>query len=92
MKKIIYYLIASVFLMFILPWLAVTLFAGKNVKTLWWLPIVTIIIFLEGTWTFFEMGEPAFLLYGGCYLLISIIAMLVSAFANKEKVKSRPVK
>ncbi len=25
MKKIIYYLIASVFLMFILPWLAVTL-------------------------------------------------------------------
>ena len=119
MKKIIYYLIASVFLMFILPWLAVTLvpndagmittvfllftvnpiysiivgvFAGKNVKTLWWLPIVTIIIFLAGTRTFFEMGEPAFLLYGGCYLLISIIAMLVSAFANKEKVKSRPVK
>ena len=70
----------------------VGVFAGKNVKTLWWLPIVTIIIFLAGTWTFFEMGEPAFLLYGGCYLLISIIAMLVSAFANKEKVKSRPVK
>ena len=54
--------------------------------------VAAIIIFLAGTWTFFEMGEPAFLLYGGCYLLISIIAMLVSAFANKEKVKSRPVK
>ncbi len=69
MKKTIYYLMASVFLLFILPWLAVTfvpndagmittvflllavnpvysiivgVFAGKNIKTLWWLPIFTI--------------------------------------------------
>ncbi len=118
MKKVMYYLIASFFLMFILPWLAVTLvpsdagmittifllfavdpiysiivgvFAGKNVKTLWWLPIVTVIIFLAGAWTFFEIGEPDFVLYGGGYLLISSIAMLVSAFAHKESAKSRPV-
>lgn len=119
MKKIIYYLTASVFLMFILPWLAVILvpsdagmiatmfllftanpiysiivgvFAGKNIKTLWWLPIVTIIIFSAGAWIFFEMGAPELLFYAGCYLLISIIAMLAGAFANKERVKSRPVK
>ena len=119
MKKTIYYLMASVFLLFILPWLAVTfvpndagmittvflllavnpvysiivgVFAGKNIKTLWWLPIFTIIIFLAGAWTFFEMGEPEFLLYGGCYLFIGIIAMLVRAFLHKERIKYRPVK
>jgi len=34
---------------------------------------------------FFEIGETAFLLYCGCYLIIGIIAMLISAFVNKRK-------
>ena len=59
--------------------------AGKNIKQLWALPIIIAGLFLAGTWLFFEMGEPAFLLYCGFYLVIGIIAMLISAFENKRK-------
>ena len=60
-------------------------FAGRNIKRLWSLPITTAILFLAGVWLFFEMGEPAFLLYCGCYLIIGIIAMLISNFVSKRK-------
>ena len=60
-------------------------FAGKNIKQLWVLPIITAGLFLAGSWLFFEMGEIAFLVYCGCYLIIGIIAMLISAFMNKRK-------
>ena len=59
-------------------------FAGKNIRQLWTLPMITAGSFLAGVWLFFEMGEPAFLLYGGCYLMIGMIAMLISAFMNKQ--------
>ena len=59
--------------------------AGKNIKQLWVLPIITAGLFLAGAWLFFEMGEIAFLVYCCCYLIISIIAMLISAFVNKRK-------
>ena len=55
-------------------------YAGKNIKRLWFLPVLTAGLFLAGAWIFFDMGEPAFLLYCGCYLLIGIIAMLIRAF------------
>lgn len=60
-------------------------FAGKNVKQLWALPIITAGLFLTGVWLFFELGEPAFLLYCGCYLIIGISSMLASAFINKKQ-------
>ena len=59
--------------------------AGKDIKRLWSLPIIVAMLFLVGVWMFFELGEPAFLLYCGCYLFIGIIAMLMSAFINKRK-------
>ena len=60
-------------------------FAGRNIKQLWSLPIITAVLFLAGVWLFFEMGEPAFLLYCGCYLIIGMIAMLISNFVSKRK-------
>jgi hypothetical protein len=60
-------------------------FAGTNIKRLWVLPIITAGLFLVGAWLFFEIGEPAFLLYCGCYLVIGIVAMLISAFVKKRK-------
>ncbi len=60
-------------------------FAGKNIKQLWILPIITAGLFLAGTWLFFAMGEPAFMLYCVCYLVIGIVAMLMSAFVKKRK-------
>ena len=60
-------------------------FAGKDIKQLWTLPIITAGLFLAGVWLFFEPGETAFLLYCGFYLVIGIVAMLISAFVNKRK-------
>ena len=60
-------------------------FAGKNIKQLLSLPIITAGLFLAGAWLFFEMGESAFLLYCGCYLIIGVVAMLISSFVNKRK-------
>ena len=59
--------------------------AGKDIKQLWVLPIITAGLFLTGTWLFFEMGETAFLRYCGCYLIIGFTAMFVSALVNKRK-------
>lgn len=60
-------------------------FAGKSIKQFWPLPIITAVLFLTGVWLFFEMGEPAFLWYFGCYLVIGIVAMVISNFVNKMK-------
>lgn len=60
-------------------------FAGKNIAQLWPLPIITAGLFLAGAWLFFELRVPAFLLYCGGYLIIGMIAMLISAFVNKRK-------
>lgn len=60
-------------------------FAGTNIRKFWILPIIAAALFLTGVGLFFEMGEPAFLLYCGCYLVISTVAMLMSAFIKKRK-------
>lgn len=61
-------------------------FAGKNIKKLWMLPIFNAGMFLVGTWLFFEMGEPAFWLYSGIYLIIGIFSMLVTSALCRRKV------
>ena len=61
-------------------------FAGKDIKQLWPLPIITSALFLAGTWMFFEMGETAFLLYCGYYLVTGIICMLLTCFITNKKV------
>lgn len=59
--------------------------AGRNIRQLWMLPMITAGLFLAGVWLFFEMGETAFLLYGGCYLMIGMVAMVISSFVNNRK-------
>ena len=59
-------------------------FAGKDVKHLWSLPVISAVVFLIGTWIFFDMGETAFILYAAVYLIIGIMAMLISMFIRKK--------
>ena len=59
-------------------------FAGKDVKHLWSLPVISAVLFLIGTWIFFDMGETAFILYAAGYLVIGIMAMLISMFIRKK--------
>ena len=60
-------------------------FAGKSVKRLWPLPILMAGLYLVGVWLFFEMGEPAFFIYDACYLVLSVVALLVSVLVKNKK-------
>lgn len=62
-------------------------FAGKDVKHLWSFPIVSAVLFLIGTWIFFDMGETAFIQYAAVYLVLGIAAMLISMFIRKKTKK-----
>lgn len=111
MKKYIgIWLLVTVGIMFLLPWLTVSfagsagmaicfiLFyvinpvysviigcaAGKNVRKLWILPVASAVLFLLSTWILFEMGEVAFVMYAGIYLILGMIAMLISAYIKKK--------
>lgn len=53
------------------------IYAGKNIRSYWGIPLIVSGLFLAGTWIFFDMGEPAFLLYSGGYLVIGMTAMLI---------------
>lgn len=63
---------------------AVGVFAGKDIKYLWSLPVISAVLFLFGTWIFFDMGETAFIMYAFVYFVLGIAAMLVSMFINKK--------
>ncbi len=59
--------------------------AGRDIRTLWALPIFTAVFFLAGTWLFFDMGETAFILYASIYLALGMAAMLISALMKKRQ-------
>lgn len=60
-------------------------FAGKNIKGLWSVPVMAAILFLLGAWIFFDMGEGAFVIYAGVYLVIGIVSMFVSSRIRAKK-------
>ena len=62
-------------------------FAGNNIRNLWSLPVISAVLFLIGTWIFFDMGETAFILYAVGYLAVGIAAMLISMFIRKRMQK-----
>ncbi len=59
-------------------------FAGKDVKHLWSLPVISAVLFLIGTWIFFDIGEMAFVLYAVVYLVLGIVTMLISMIIRKR--------
>ena len=62
-------------------------FAGKDIRHLWSLPVISAVLFLIGTWIFFDMGETAFILYAAVYLVLGIAAMLISMLIRKKTQK-----
>ena len=46
------------------------------------------LFFLLGTWLFFSMGEKAFILYALGYLLLGIVAELISMFVKTKHLRS----
>ncbi len=62
-------------------------YAGKDIRHLWNLPVISAALFLTGTWIFFDMGDTAFILYAAVYLALGIAAMLISMFIRKKTKK-----
>ena len=62
-------------------------FAGKDLRYLWSLPVISAVLFLIGTWIFFDMGETAFIPYAAVYLVLGTAAMLISMFIRKKTQK-----
>lgn len=59
-------------------------YAGRDIKTFWWTPIATAVFFLVGVWLLFDPGETEFVLYSVVYLLLGIVAMLISGFVRNR--------
>lgn len=59
-------------------------FASKNLKRLWGMPVVSAVLFLLGSWIFFSIGERAFILYAGVYLILGIAAMTISIIIQRN--------
>ena len=58
--------------------LYVGIFSGLQVKQRWFLPFLTPAIFLLGTWTVFDWGNPDFYGYAIAYLAVGLVAMLAT--------------
>lgn len=57
--------------------IAAGMFAGKDPRRLWFLPLLTPLLFLAGTWLCFEPGEPAFVTYALMYFLLGGTTMFI---------------
>lgn len=61
------------------------IYAGKDSRDLWGIPLISAILFLIGTWISFGMGENAFIIYAAVYLILGVLAMLASMSINRKK-------
>lgn len=61
--------------------------AGKDIRSLWILPLLSAILFWVGVAIFFTVSEPLFIIYAGIYLVLGETAMLSVFGVNKMKQK-----
>ncbi len=57
--------------------------AGKCVKKLWSLPVLSAAMFLAGVWICFTADELWFLVYAGAYLAIGLVSMAAVSLCRK---------
>ena len=57
--------------------------AGFFMKKLWYLSILTPLLYLIGTWLIFDFGNTDFLFYFVFYLFLSVFAMLATFLIKK---------
>ena len=61
------------------------IFAGKNVSSSWFQPLLLTGLFILGSRIFFDMKSQDFMFYGILYLVIGYIFMAVTAFKGKKR-------
>lgn len=60
-------------------------YAGMEIKKRWWLPAAVAVLYVAGTWMFFEFGSIVFLAFGAVYLAIAAVAMLISGLVRYSR-------
>ena len=65
--------------------IAAGMFAGKDPRRLWFLPILIPILFIAGTWLCFDFADPAFTGYAFLYFLLGAVTMLIFLFLTNGK-------
>ena len=59
---------------------------GKDIKRIWWMPLLFSIVFLLSYWLVLEEIILDLIIYAGIYLIIGFVFMLISLFiTNKIK-------
>ena len=58
--------------------------AGRNIKSLWYQPAVTSVLFLIGIGVFFETIDSAFIMYAFSYLVLGMLAAVISGVVRKR--------
>lgn len=61
------------------------LFSGKDRAGRWYLPVAAAALFLLGTWVFFDMGEPSFIVYAVIYLCLGAGVMFLAEAVRKKQ-------
>lgn len=54
------------------------IYSGLHIQKLWYLPFLHAILFIAGTWLFFEFAESDFILYAVIYLMLGVCTMVIS--------------
>lgn len=58
--------------------------SGMKFRQRWYLPAISAILFLAGTWTFFDHTEMWFIAYAAAYLLLSFITATLTHLSLKK--------
>lgn len=56
---------------------------SKDIRSRWYLPLISSTAFLAGTWLFFDIKEVWFIVYASVYLCIGWITMGIGSYLNK---------
>lgn len=65
--------------------IATGIFAGKQSSFAWFYPLLLAVLFVMGSWIFFDMGEIDFIFYAIVYLLLGYISMMITSFVVKKR-------
>lgn len=57
---------------------------GRDVRRMWYLPLISSVTFLAGTWLFFNIREVWFIVYATIYLAIGWVVMGISKYLNQR--------
>ena len=58
--------------------------SGRNFQQRWYLPVISALLFLAGTWTFFDATELWFIAYAAVYLILSFIAAAITHLSLRK--------